>query len=107
MPNIDIQVLARTIGEELRGEFPDYRGVYFYGSRARGGGGEASDYDMVFLFEHKPSWREKQRAREIIYMRELALGIVIDSHFYAREEIEKSRTPFREAVRTEGTFYGV
>lgn len=107
MPDIDIETLARSIGEELRGEFPDYTGVYFFGSRARGEGREASDYDMVFLFEHKPNWREKQRAREIVYMKELMLGIVIDSHYYAREEIENSRTPFREAVRTEGTFYGV
>lgn len=103
----DIDAIARVLAEELVKEFPDYRGVYFYGSRARGDEQVGSDYDRAFIFEHKPDWREKQRARDTIYLKELDLGIVIDSHFYSREEIENSATSFRETVRNEGAFYAV
>lgn len=102
-----IEEITGELARELVRVFPDYRGVYFYGSRARGEERSGSDYDMVFLFEHKPDWREKQRARDIIYAKELEYEIVIDSHFYAREEIENSSTPFRETVRDEGFFYAV
>ena len=103
----NIKKIISELSEDLVKIFPDFCGVYFFGSRLRGQEQAGSDYDMIFLFEHKPDWREKQRARDIVYVKELECGIVIDSHYYAREEIESTSTPFREMVYNEGKFYAV
>lgn len=107
MKHIDIDTLAQVISQDLKQEFADYSGVYTYGSRTRDDAQESSDYDMVFVFEHEPDWRQKQKAREIVYQKELEFDVVIDSHYYSRSKIEDISTPFREAVCTEGTYHAV
>ena len=107
MKHIDINTLAETISQDLKREFADYSGVFTFGSRTRDDAQEFSDYDLVFVFEHEPDWRQKEKAREIVYLKELEFDVVIDSHFYSRIDIEHFRTPFREAVCTEGTYHAV
>lgn len=87
-----------TVNKDLKKIFVDYQGLYFLGSRSRGDYREDSDYDMVFVFYSKPDWRKKDKIREIVYRKELEYDIVIDSKYYAQEEIENYRTPFRETV---------
>ena len=101
----DLQAVIGKLNRELKRLFADYQGVYAYGSRQRGDWGEASDYDLLFVFTATPDWRKKDRIRAVVYQRELDDDIVIDGKYYSVNDIAHPRTPFCETVKQEGAFY--
>ncbi len=106
--NTTIEKIINELRNHLKNEYPDFKGLYFYGSRARGEGTIDSDYDIVFLFERKKIDRSlKDEMISLVYDFELDYDIIINSRVYSFHSIQDPTTPYRFNVKTEGIFYGV
>jgi predicted nucleotidyltransferase len=64
-----IEKVIKELSSVLKKKYSDFRGIYFFGSRARGIYKE--DYDFVFVFDRKVSRKFKDEIRKIIYSCEL------------------------------------
>ena len=104
---MNIKNIIYSINEEIKQEFKDYKGLYFYGSRVKNSAKSGSDYDFLLVFENKLQWREKDKILDITYKYSLENDIVIDSKYYRYSDILNPKTPFRENVLNEGEFYEV
>jgi len=103
-----IEEIISKLNEQLKKSYPDFKGLYFYGSRVAGKGTKDSDYDIVFLFERKKIDRSlKDEIISLVYDYELENDIIIDVRVYTFQSIQNPKTPFRLNVKTEGVFYGV
>lgn len=105
------KAIDKIINEQrnrLRNEYPDFKGLYFYDSRACGEGTIDSDYDIVFLFERKKIDRSlKDEMISLVYDYELENDILIDVRVYTFQSIQYPTTPFQVNVKSKGIFYGV
>jgi len=107
MPDRIIEEIISKLNEQLKKSYPDFKGLYFYGSRAAGKSTKDSDYDIVFLFERKKIDRSlKDEIINLVYDFELDHDIIIDSRVYSFNSIQDPTTPYRLNVKTEGVFYG-
>ncbi|MBU2446826.1 MAG: nucleotidyltransferase domain-containing protein [Bacteroidetes bacterium] len=101
-----IEKVIKELSEILRDKYSDFNGIYFFGSRVKGGSDEFSDYDIAIVFDRIIGRKFKDEIRKIVYDLELKYEIIIDSHIYSHFEILKPITPFRENVKNHGIFYG-
>ena len=102
-----INKLIEEISKFLKSGYEDFRGIYFYGSRARGDYNEDSDYDLVFVFDREIDWRFKEEIKHIIYRHEDIYDLFIDSKIISSEEIDLERMPLIINIKRDGIFYGV
>jgi len=103
-----IEKIISKLNKQLKMSFPDFKGLYFYGSRVAGKSTKDSDYDIVFLFERKKIDRSlKDEIISLVYDYELENDILIDVRVYTFQSIQNPTTPFRVNVKSEGIFYGV
>lgn len=93
------QAVANQWGER-------FKGLWFFGSQARGDAKEGSDIDVLLVFEQKPTWREKNSILDGVADFEISAGLVIDAKIYSENELKNEWTPFRQIVQQEGAFYG-
>jgi len=105
--NEPIRTVINQIKDEFHQNFPNFQGIYLYGSRARGDEHEDSDYDIVVVFDGKVDWRLKKTIRKMILNYELVHNIIIDSSIYNSEDLIQPATPFREEVLKDGIYYAV
>ncbi len=103
--NINIDKIIKELNVLIKSHFQDFKGAYFFGSRARGEAQDYSDYDLLFTFGHKPDWREKNRIYDMVAECEEKEHIVIDAKAYCDYELRNVWTPFREQVVKEGIFF--
>jgi|WetSurMetagenome_2_1015567.scaffolds.fasta_scaffold07190_8 predicted nucleotidyltransferase len=103
--NIDNNILIQDLINTFTLKYPDFKGVYFIGSRAKNKFNESSDYDLVFVFDRKINSYFKDEIRSLIYSFDLKYNIVIDSKIYNFKDILDPITPFRNNVRKEGIYY--
>jgi len=97
--------LILEITSSLRKRYSDFKGIYLFGSQARGEEKKDSDWDFAIVFDRVIDWRFKDEVRSILYNIMLHHDIVIDSHIHSLKEIQKPRTPFLEEVQTSGIYY--
>jgi len=102
-----IDKIISELGDELKGKYPSYKGIYLYGSRARGNYTADSDYDIVITFDKEIDWRFRREILGIVYNYVVEYDILIDCRVYNLSEILYPITPFRLNVKNEGIFYGV
>lgn len=108
MSKLLIENIISEVNLRLNKKYPDFKGTYFYGSRAVGKSTKESDYDIVFLFERNKIDRSlKDEIIGIVYDYELEHEIIIDSKIYTFDSIENPATPYRINVKAEGVFYGI
>jgi predicted nucleotidyltransferase len=98
------KALIKQINNLMKSHFADFKGTYFFGSRLRGDSSEDSDYDLLLTFDHKLSWRKKNKIYDLIAEIELKENVVIDIKAYQEWELKNRWTPFREKVVKEGVF---
>jgi len=91
----------------LKAKFPDFRGIYFYGSRARGDNDEDSDYDLLFVFDRNIDWRFKSLVRGIVLEYMVKNDLLIDSIICSQNEINNPSTPLEVNIKNEGIYYGI
>jgi len=99
--------IINSIKELLKSEYPSFKGIYFFGSRNQNKYDKHSDYDIALVFNEEITWRFKDEIRGMIYVIMLQADIVIDSHIYSIKEMAEPITPFRNAIKSEGTYYRV
>jgi predicted nucleotidyltransferase len=107
--NPDKETVNQIIHElmiELKNKYPDFKGIYFFGSRARGKYHEDSDIDLALVFDRVIDWKFKDEIISVIYGYELKYDTFIDSFTYNYQEILNPVTPFKQNVKCEGIFYG-
>ena len=102
-----ITAIIGQLRDELKSIYPDFRGIYFFGSRARGDYNEDSDVDLVLVFDRLIDNPLKKKLNKYLYNIELANDLTIDSKIYNHNDILNPFTPFRENVYREGLFYAV
>ena len=105
--NKKFKKLINELREILKNKYPDFKGIYFYGSRARGDFSEDSDYDLIFNFDREIHWNFEYEVKDIIYDYELKYELFLDSRKYSSKDIQEPATPFRINVKSEGIFYGI
>jgi predicted nucleotidyltransferase len=95
------------MSKTLKKKYNDFRGIYFYGSRARGDSNSYSDYDIVTVFERTIDWKFENEVLNIIYDFIVDNDIIIDCKVYSVNEISNPVTPLRINIKKEGQLYGV
>jgi predicted nucleotidyltransferase len=103
---MDAQILIKQVNDLMKSHFEDFRGTYFFGSRARNDSTRDSDYDLLLSFGHRLTWKEKNWVYDLIAEIEMKENIVIDIKAYHESDLKSVWTPFREKVLKEGIFYG-
>lgn len=91
----------------LKNKYPEFSGIYFYGSQSKEESEIDSDYDLAFVFNKKINKKFKEEIIDLIYEFDLKYDIVIDVKIFSSDEISDPVTPFRANVKNEGIFYGV
>lgn len=107
MTNEIIKILLTELTDELKAKYQNYKGLYFFGSRASHTHCPESDLDLVITFDRIIDKKFKDEIRDFIYEFDLKYNVVIDSHIYNYDDINKPITPFRQSVKTGGIYYGV
>ena len=67
MANMKIEKIIAEISGLLKIKYADFKGIYFFGYRTRGDYRADSDYDLLFLFDRKISWKFREEIRHVIY----------------------------------------
>ena len=105
MENVLINKIIEELKLELKEKYPDFKGIYLFGSHARGDFNEDSDYDLLFVFDRVINRKFKDDLRRRIIDYEIEHSIIIDSHVYNYSDILNPVTPFRVNVKKEGVYY--
>ncbi|MFA6572285.1 MAG: nucleotidyltransferase domain-containing protein [Bacteroidota bacterium] len=100
-----IEKIIKNLNTEFSEQYGDFKGIYLFGSRARGDFNEHSDYDLVLLFESPKIRKIKNILRNRIYDFEIEYLMKIDTHFGCTNDINSPRSPFFDNVRKEGIFF--
>ena len=83
-----------------------FKGLYLYGSYARGEADEESDVDILVVLEQFESYgREVDRTAELRSELSLKYGITISQVFMRQAEWLKGETPFLSNVREQAVSF--
>jgi len=96
-----------SLVRELRGELeaiygPRLRGVYLFGSRARGEAGAESDVDVLIVLDRLDRYGvEIERTGEAASRLSIEAGLSISRVFVSERDWRESQSPFFQNVREE------
>jgi|WetSurMetagenome_2_1015567.scaffolds.fasta_scaffold478023_1 uncharacterized protein len=107
MENQIIKNIIQELSDELRSKYDDFKGIYLFGSRARGDNKKESDYDFALIFTRKINTKFEEELIKLIYKYDLKYNILIDSHILSESDVLKPATPFRDRILKEGIYYGI
>jgi len=103
--------IIEQLNLRLSQNFPDYRGVYFFGSRLNGNFNEESDYDVVLIFDELDH-RKRLDIAGVVARLEYELDVFIDCKLFTStgtrsiEYIRKNVNPiFIEHAIDQGKYY--
>ncbi|MDR0485785.1 MAG: nucleotidyltransferase domain-containing protein [Elusimicrobiota bacterium] len=103
--NKKVEKVACELRDELKKSLKEFKGLYVYGSQARGNYNKYSDIDIVVIIDTKNVWDKKN---DIIWNKANLLGykhnVFIDLQPYTRKELERNYIYCCEVV-DKGVFY--
>ena len=98
--------IINEIKDELKGKYPDFNGIYLFGSQARGDASIDSDYDIAITSHYNLKWQIKDKMISSIYEYILKYDIIIEPHFLTEEDLINPKTPLNYQISKEGIYYG-
>lgn len=107
MPEQDTNELIVKLKADLSQRFPDFSGLYLFGSRARGDYNNESDYDVALIFNNNIDWKFKDVIFDLINDYVLKYNIFIDTQFFNKTDFENTNSPLKYHILKEGIFYGI
>ena len=101
--NRDLAGLLRGLRGSLEGIYgPRLRGVYLFGSRARGDGGPDSDLDLLVVLDRVDHYMaELERTGALVAQFSLDAGLALSRVFVPEPEWLSGSSTFLENVREE------
>jgi predicted nucleotidyltransferase len=97
--------IIKELNNKLKAGYPDFKGVYLYGSVAKGNFSEDSDIDIVALFE-EINYEKELEIYGITGDLEYKYNVFFDIQPMTSQELEKNPFYFEE-VTQKGMFYAV
>jgi uncharacterized protein len=101
-----INKIIDEIVSEMKSGYPDFRGLYLFGSHARGEATEDSDIDLALVFDREIDWRFKSQVRNHLIKYDLQYDILTSGFLFKPIDITTPRMPLTENISKEGLFYG-
>ena len=101
---MNINIIIQELNSLIYKEFNDFRGVYFYGSRAKGNYREDSDIDIIIIFDNKLVYKKKLVLARIIGFIEYKYDVFIDFHPMTINELQ-ANPYFSNEVINKGIYY--
>ena len=105
MINEKVNKIIREIVEELKSKYPDFRGLYLFGSYARGEETEDSDIDLALIFEREIDWQFKSLVSKIVNQYDINYDVLIDIFLFNNNQINHPIMPLTENITLEGIYY--
>lgn len=103
MPKKKINKIIHELSKLIKEQFPDLKGLYLYGSQAKGGSHKDSDIDLVAIFDEVS--REKTfEIAGLLCDLEYKYDVYIDLHPYTSETIQRNPYYYNEVVN-KGIYY--
>jgi len=101
--NAEVKEIVKKLNNQFKKEFDDFKGIYFYGSRAKGTHCEDSDIDIVVLFQ-KVDRDKRMKIWGIVGEVEYEYDVFIDLHPMTKEELKLNPFYYDQVVNN-GIFY--
>ncbi|MFA7657863.1 MAG: nucleotidyltransferase domain-containing protein [Candidatus Gastranaerophilaceae bacterium] len=101
---MDLSKVIKELNLRIKEKYPDFRGSYLYGSRARGDYREDSDIDIVLVFEKTHSYDEEAEIHSIVADLNCKYDIVIIGIPYTKRQLKKNYV-FHNEVVFKGIYY--
>lgn len=101
----DINKIIESVKQKIALEFKNFKGIYLYGSCAKGNYTEDSDIDIIILFSRKIDYEENKKIAGIIGLIEYENDVFIDYHPYTMQKLRKNPVFLSEVVE-KGVYYG-
>jgi uncharacterized protein len=101
----NIENIINEIKDTLKSKYSDFKGIYLFGSYARGDFNQDSDIDLAIVFDRKIDWKFEEEITSVICKYEREYDIFIDNHTLNSYDLVEPITPFRYNVVNEGIYY--
>ena len=98
--------IINEIKNEMKEKYPDFRGIYLFGSSAKGDFNEDSDYDLAIITNGTVNFTVKQNIRNTIYEYMLLYDIIIDNPIISNDDLLNPQSYLIEKIKSEGVYYG-
>ena len=104
MPDKKIAEILNELRKRILERYKDFKGLYLYGSMARGDYHKGSDIDVVAIFDEVDRQKDFDLG-DIICELMYKYDIYIDLHIYTIDNLKKNPIYYDEVVN-KGYFYG-
>jgi predicted nucleotidyltransferase len=101
-----VNKIINELVEELKSKYTDFKGIYLFGSHARGEATEDSDLDLAIIFDREIDWRFKNQINCIVSEKETIFDILIDAIILNIYEIIKPKEYLVYNLTKESIIYG-
>ena len=99
--------IIQEFKNELKLKYPDYRGLYLFGSRAKGNFTDDSDIDLAAIFDRNIDWRFRNEIWDMVCYYQIEYDYLIDIHVFNYKDLIIPNSPLKENIKRDGIFYGV
>ena len=106
MVNEKVNIIIKELIEELKSKYTDFKGIYFFGSHARGEANDDSDIDLAIVFDRFIDWKFKNQILSIVSEKEIKYDSIIDSIILNSLEKRKPKEFLVYELNKEGILYG-
>jgi predicted nucleotidyltransferase len=100
----NITEIINSLKQKIASEFNDFKGLYLYGSFAKGNFTEESDIDIIVLFSEKLTYEDERKLAGIIGLVEYENDVFVDYHPYTMNDLKKNPI-FLDEVVEKGIYY--
>lgn len=101
---MDVSEVIKELNAIIKEKYPDFRGSYLFGSRARGDYREDSDVDIALIFDQEPTREEKMEIYGILCDIDYKYGLIFMGIPYTMQELERNYI-FHNEVVNKGIYY--